>query len=80
MVGALFGAGLCGRSLFRGCRHFWRRFLAPGLLTGAFHWNLLRGFSDLCRSGFGRGSRLGLGNTTPSEHVVPAISEAQLLS
>jgi hypothetical protein len=74
---ALFGAGLCGRNLFRGCRYFSRRFLTPGLLVGAFHWGLLRGCSDLCRNGFGRESGLGLGNTTLSEHVVPPISEAQ---
>jgi hypothetical protein len=77
---ALFGAGLFGCSLCRGCRHFWRRLLTPGLLAGACHWCLLRGFSDLCRNGFGRRSGLDIGITTPSEHVVPAISEAQLFS
>ena len=77
---ALIRAGLFGRSLFRGCRHFWRRLLTPGILAGACHWSLLRGFSVICRSGFGRESGLGLGNTTPSEHVNPDISETQLLS
>jgi hypothetical protein len=75
---ALFGAGLYSWSLFRGCRHFWRRLLVPGLFTGACQWSLLRGFKDLCRSTFGSGSRLGIGNTTPLEHVAPVISEAPL--
>jgi hypothetical protein len=34
---------------------FWRRLIGPGLLASACHWNLLRCFSDTCRSGFGRG-------------------------
>jgi hypothetical protein len=74
-----FGCSLCSAGLFGGCRH-----LAQASYSwpscGACHWSLLRGFSDLCTSGLGRGSGLGLGNTTPSEHVAPAISEVQLLS
>jgi hypothetical protein len=84
--GSCLGYALCsacflfGLSLFEGCRHFWRRFLTPGLLAGVCHWSLLSTFSDLCRSVLGRESGLGPGNTSPSEHVVTSISEAQLLS
>jgi hypothetical protein len=55
---------LFGRSVFRGCRHFWRRLLGPGLLASACHRSLLRCLSDLCRSGFRRGRGLGPGNTS----------------
>ena len=75
---ALFGADLCYWSIFRGCRNFWHRLLTPGIFTGACHWRILRGFSDLCKSGFGMGSGLGLGKTTPSVRVIPHISEVQL--
>jgi hypothetical protein len=76
---ALFGAGFFGRSLFGGCRHFWRRLLIPGLQIGVCRWSLLRGFSDFCGSGFWKGSGFRFGNTASSEHVAPVIAEAYLL-
>jgi hypothetical protein len=63
---------------FLGSADTWPRLLPPGLFTGACQWSLFRGFNDFSRIVFGNGSMLGLGNTTPSEHVAPAISEAPL--
>jgi hypothetical protein len=70
-------------SPFRGYCGFGLRFLRPGRLPGGGHFRLLRSHRDLLWRGVrmwvGGWSCGGLGNTPPSDDVVPSLAQFHLL-